>query len=107
MVCSGTTGRSVLAVLSVLLLSLSTEPSAMAGNVTVTDVRELAGICEVYLQTHTDRFWTAIARIVGDNGPDTSVAPLVSEERLQIEDERLPMFEGRGGTHVHELTRHL
>ena len=79
----------------------------MAGNVTVTDVRDLAGICEAYLQAHTDGLLIAIARIVGDNGPDPSVAPLVSEERLQIEDERLPMFEGRGGTHVHGLTRHL
>ena len=118
MVWLGTAGRSVLVVLSVLLVSLSTEPSAMAGNVTVTDVRELAGLCEAYLQTHTEWFWTAFARIVGENGPDTSVTPLVSEERIPIDAERLhdesvvyehgrPMFEGHGGTHVYWLLKRL
>src|SRR5262249_61763654 len=68
-------------VLSVLLLSLSTEPAAMAGNVTVTDVRDLAGFCEAYLQAHTDWFRTAIARIVQENWPDTSGGVLVREKR--------------------------
>src|SRR5882762_5126450 len=100
---TGTPRRSALClVLSGFLWSLSTEP-AVAGNVTVTDVRELAGFCEAYLQTHTEWFWTAFARMVGENGLDTSVTPLVSEERIPIDDERLhdesvyehgrPMFE--------------
>src|SRR5438094_10155311 len=86
---TGTPRRSALClVLSGFLWSLSTEP-AVAGNVTVTDVRELAGFCETYLQTYTDWIWTAMARIVAENGPATSFGPLVSEER-RLDDERAP-----------------
>jgi len=111
-----TARRSILRlVLSVLLTCLSTAP-AMAGNVTVTDVRELAGLCEVYLQTYTDWIWTAVARIVGENGFDTSFGPLVSEERTfdgeGASDDvtyagRRPMFQGSGGIHVYRLVRRL
>src|SRR6266436_5068842 len=78
---TGTLSRSALClVLSGFLVSLSAQPT-MTGNVTVTDVRELAGFCETYLQTYTDWIWTAMARIVAENGSDTSFGPLVSEER--------------------------
>src|SRR5262249_10121153 len=104
-------------VLSVLLLSLSTEPAAMAGNVTVTDVRDLAGFCEAYLQAQTDWFRTAIARIVQENWPDTSGGLLVSEERTSVEEGQTsydatngsgrPMLQGTGGMHVYRLIRRL
>src|SRR5262249_60376175 len=96
-------------VLSVLLLSLSTEPAAMAGNVTVTDVRDLAGFCEAYLQAHTDWFRTAIARIVQENWPDTSGGVLLREERASLEGGQKnddatkgsgrPMLQGTGRGH--------
>src|SRR3989442_7819516 len=106
---TGTVSRSALClVLSGFLVSLSAQP-AMAGNVTVTDVRELAGFCETYLQTYTDWIWTAMARIVAENGPDTSFGPLVSEER-RFDDERashdvtsasrLPMIQCFGPLHL-------
>jgi len=115
---TGTASRSLIRiVLSVLLLSVATEPAAMAGNVTVTDVRDLAGFCETYLQNHTDWLRTAVSRIVEDHGSDTSGGLLVSEERTYVEDERLrydatygtgrPMFEGGGGIHVYRLIRRL
>jgi len=111
-----TARRSILRlVLSVLLPCLSAEP-AMAGNVTVTDVRQLAGLCETYLQTYTDWIWTAVARLVAENESDTSFGPLVSEERT-FDDERAsddvtyasrrPMFQGSGGIHVYQLIRRL
>jgi len=113
----GTARRSIIrVVLSVLFLSLSTEPAAMAGNVTVTDVRELAGFCEAYLQTYTDWIWTVVARIVAENGSDTTFGPLVSEERTfdteRASDDvtdasRRPMFQGSGGIHVYRLIRRL
>ena len=113
---TGTPRRSALClVLSGFLWSLSTEP-AVAGNVTVTDVRELAGFCETYLQTYSDWIWTTMARIVAENGPDTSFGPLVSEER-RFDDERAsdnvtsasrrPMFQGSGGIHVYRLVKRL
>src|SRR5262249_59834832 len=106
--------RSVIRViLSVLLLSLSTEPDAIAGNITVTDVRELAGYCEAYLQTHTDWFRTTIGRIVEERWPDTSGGVLVSEERTYVEGDRTSyeaangsgraMFPGPTGRHVYPL----
>jgi hypothetical protein len=114
----GTARRSIIrVVLSVLFLSLSTEPAAMAGNVTVTDVRELAGVCEAYLQTHTDWFRAAIAQVVEERWPDTSGALLVSEERTYVDDDRAthdttygsgrPMFQGPGGIRVYSLIRRL
>jgi hypothetical protein len=88
----------------------------MAGNVTVTDVRQLAGFCETYLQTYTDWIWTAVARLVAENESDSSFGPLVSEER-RFDDERAadnvtdasrrPMFQGSGGIHVYRLVRRL
>jgi len=110
--------RSVIRViLSVLLLSLSTEPDAIAGNITVTDVRELAGYCEAYLQTHTDWFRTTIGRIVEERWPDTSGRLLVSEERTYVEEDRTSyeaangssrsMFQGSSGIHVYRLIRRL
>jgi hypothetical protein len=113
---TGTPCRSALClVLSGFLWSLSTEP-AVAGNVTVMDVRELAGFCETYLQAHTDWFWPAMARMVGEIGPETSFGPLVSEER-RFDDERAsddvtsvsrrPMFQGSGGIHVYRLVKRL
>ncbi len=113
---TGTLSRSALClVLSGFLVSLSAQ-STMAGNVTVTDVRELAGFCETYLQTYTDWIWTAMARIVAENGSDTSFGPLVSEERTfdgeRASDDvtyasRRPMFQGSGGIHVYRLVRRL
>src|SRR5207245_2655252 len=86
---TATPRRSALClVLSGFLWSLSTEP-AVAGNVTVTDVRELAGFCETYLQTYTDWIWTAMAPIVAENGPATGCGPLVSAER-RVAAERAP-----------------
>jgi hypothetical protein len=89
----------------------------MAGNVTVTDVRELAGFCEAYLQTHTDWFRTAIAQIVEERWPETSGGLLVSEERTYVEEDRAtqdatyrsgrPVFQGPGGIHVYRLIRRL
>ena len=113
---TGSARRSILRlVLSVLLSCLSAEP-AMAGNVTVTDVRELAGFCETYLQTYTDWIRTAVARIIAENESDTSFGPLVSEER-RFDDERAadnvtsasrrPMFQGSGGIHVYRLVKRL
>jgi len=89
----------------------------MAGNVTVTDVRELAGVCEAYLQTHTDWFRTAIAQIVEERWPDTSGGLLVSEERSYVDEDRTtsdasyssgrPVFQGTGGIHVYRLIKRL
>jgi hypothetical protein len=113
-----TARRSILrVVLSVVFLSLSTEPAAVAGNVTVTDVRELAGFCEAYLQTHTDWFRTAIAQIVEERWSDPSGGLLVGEERASVDDDRAtydaaygnrrPVFQGTGGIHVYRLVRRL
>src|SRR5206468_2106451 len=92
---TGSARRSILRlVLSVLLSCLSAEP-AMAGNVTVTDVRELAGFCETYLQTYTDWIRTAVARIIAENESDTSLGHRRLPSHAGVGD-RLTVHQARG-----------